>query len=148
MKVYEVEDGMRVLKNCVYVIPPNYDMKLSEGILYLNKLPKRKGLHLPINLFFNSLASDKQNKAIGIILSGMGHDGTQGLKAIKVAGSFVIAQSINSSDFEAMPSSAIATGIIDEILAPNEMAKKIINYSNSNIKIQTIIPIVTYDEEI
>ncbi len=78
----------------------------------------------------------------------MGHDGTQGLKAIKAAGSFVIAQSINSSDFEAMPSSAIATGIIDEILAPNEMAKKIINYSNSNIKIQTIIPIVTYDEEI
>lgn len=78
----------------------------------------------------------------------MGHDGTQGLKAIKAAGGFVIAQSINSSDFEAMPSSAIATGIIDEILAPNEMAKKIINYSNSNIKIQTIIPIVTYDEEI
>ena len=148
MKVYEVEDGMKVEKNCVYVIPPNYDMKLSEEILYLDKLPKRKGLHLPINLFFNSLAIDKQNKAIGIILSGMGHDGTQGIKAIKAAGGFVLAQSIKSSESESMPSSAIATGIIDEILAPNEMAKKIINYSNSNIKIQTIIPIVTYDEEI
>lgn len=148
MKVYEVEDGMKVQKNCVYVIPPNYDMKLSEGILYLDKLPKRKGLHLPINLFFNSLALNKQNKAIGIILSGMGQDGTQGIKAIKEAGGFVIAQSIQSSDFEAMPSSAIATGIIDEILAPNEMAEKVINYSNSNIKIQTIVPIVTYDEEI
>lgn len=148
MKVYEVEDGMKVQKNCVYVIPPNYDMKLSEGILYLDKLSKRKELHLPINLFFNSLAINKQNKAIGIILSGMGHDGTQGIKAIKEAGGFVIAQSIKSSDFEGMPSSAIATGIIDEILAPNEMAEKVINYSNSNIKTQTIIPIVTYNEEI
>lgn len=148
MRVYEVEDAMLVQKNCVYVIPPNYDMKLSQGILYLDKLSKSKGLHLPINLFFNSLAVDKQNKAIGIILSGMGQDGTQGIKAIKEAGGFVIAQSINSCDFEAMPSSAISTGIIDEILAPNEMAQKIINYSNSNIKMQTIVPIVTYDEEI
>ncbi len=78
----------------------------------------------------------------------MGHDGTQGIKAIKAAGGFVIAQSIKSSESESMPSSAIATGIIDEILAPNEMAQKIINYANSNIKAQTIIPIVTYDEEI
>lgn len=78
----------------------------------------------------------------------MGQDGTQGIKAIKAAGGFTLVQSIKSSDSEAMPSSAIATGIIDEILAPNEMAKKIINYSNSNIKAQTIIPIVTYDEEI
>ena len=117
----------------------NYDIKIVKGILYLDKLPEKKGLHLPINLFFNSLAINKQNKAIGIILSGTGQDGTQGIKAIKKAGGFAIAQSIKSSDSEGMPSSAIATGIIDEILAPNEMAEKLISYSKSNIKMQSFI---------
>ncbi|MDD2896936.1 MAG: chemotaxis protein CheB [Aliarcobacter sp.] len=148
MKVFEVENGMKVRKNCVYIIPPNYEMKISLGVLHLERPTKKRGHRLPINLFFQSLANDKQNKAIGIILSGMGHDGTEGIKSIKEAGGIAIAQSIESAEFDGMPSSAITTGMIDDILSPDEMPEKLINYVNGNIKSQIIVSQISYDEDI
>jgi two-component system, chemotaxis family, CheB/CheR fusion protein len=148
MRVYEVENGMKVQKNCVYIIPPNYDMKIYLGTLYLENIPKLKSQHLPIDLFFDSLAKDKQDKSIGVILSGTGHDGEEGIKAIKKVGGLVLAQSIESSKSEGMPKSAIETGIVDNILTPSEMPKKILNYVNSKIKKQTPISINMYDEKI
>lgn len=143
MEVYEVVDGMRVRKNHVYIIPPNRDMRLSQGILYLDE----RGRHFPIDLFFHSLANDQQNKAIGIILSGTGHDGTEGIKAIKEAGGRVIAQSIESCEFSGMPSSAIATGIVDDILAPSEMPRQLISYARGNFKNHTEVHPITHDED-
>lgn len=148
MKVFEVENGMKVQKNCVYIIPPNYDMKIYLGTLYLENIPKMKSQHLPIDLFFNSLAKDKQDKSIGIVLSGTGHDGEEGIKAIKEVGGFVIAQSLESAKSDGMPESAISTGIVDTILTPSEMPEKIIYYVKNKMKKQTIIPIIIYDEKI
>jgi two-component system CheB/CheR fusion protein len=92
MPVVEVEDGMPIKPGCVYIIPPNYNMALMNGKLQLFALSPRKGLHLPIDYFFNSLAQDLGNQAIGIILSGTGSDGTQGVKHIKQAGGMVTAK--------------------------------------------------------
>lgn len=148
MKVFEVENGMKVQKNCVYIIPPNYDMKIYLGTLYLENIPKIKSQHLPIDLFFNSLAEDKQDKSIGIVLSGTGYDGKDGIKAIKEVGGLVIAQSLESAKSDGMPKSAISTGIVDNILSPNEMPEKIINYVRNKNKEQTTIPTTMYDEKI
>ena len=146
MKVYEVEDGMKVEKNCIYIIPPNYDMRLSQGVLYLDKLTKIKGPHLPIDIFLNSLAIDKKNKAIAVILSGTGSDGTKGIKEIKEAGGYTIAQSIESSQSTSMPNSAIQTGLIDDILSPDKMLKKLISYTSNNTRNEGIVPLLNYDE--
>lgn len=86
MKVFEVEDGMAVQPNCVYVIPPGRDMALLNGILQLFEPTEQHGHRLPINYFFRSLAQDQEEKAIGIILTGTGSDGTLGIQAIKAEG--------------------------------------------------------------
>lgn len=147
MKVHEVKNGMHVEINCVYVIPPNHDMSLSEGVLHLVKFPKIRTQRLPIDLFFSSLAREKQSKAIGIILSGTGHDGTDGLRAIQEAGGMTIAQSIESAEFDGMPRSAIENGIVDNILAPNEMPEKLISYAKGDLKKQVGTHFITHDEE-
>ncbi len=128
MPVYEVEDGMVVQPNCVYVIPPNYNMVLEYGTLQLQKPTKPHGQRLPIDLFFRSLAQSKQELAIGIILSGTGSDGTLGVRAIKAEGGMVMAQSPESSEYDGMPRSAIATGLVDYILPPAEMPAQLIAY--------------------
>ncbi|MDY9927173.1 chemotaxis protein CheB [Methanosarcina sp.] len=130
MPVYEVKDGMVVQPNCIYVIPPNYDMMLEYGTLQLQKRTETGGLHLPVNLFFRSLALNKQELSIGIILSGTGEDGTLGARAIKDAGGMVIVQSPESSEYDGMPRSAIATGLADYILPPAEMPAQLIAYVN------------------
>jgi two-component system, chemotaxis family, CheB/CheR fusion protein len=148
MKVYEVENAMKVQKNCIYIIPPNYDMKIYLGTLYLENIPKMKSQHLPINLFFNSLAKDKLDKSIAIVLSGTGSDGKEGIKAIKEVRGFVLAQSIESAKSDGMPKSAISTGIVDNILSPDEMPEKIVNYVRSKMKNNKEIAITIYEEKI
>lgn len=147
MKVIEAKEGMRVEINSVYIIPPNYDMTFSYGALHLVKLPHVRGLHLPIDTFFYSLAKYKQNHSIGIILSGTGYDGTQGIKAIKEAGGIAMAQSVESAEFDGMPSSAIATGILDATLAPSEMPDRLMKYVNKKLKTKALDNLVAYDEE-
>ena len=128
MQVFEVVDEMLVRVNCVYVIPPNRDMALLNGSLQLFEPSAARGQHLPIDFLFLSLASDQRERAIGVVLSGAGSDGTLGLRAIKDAGGMLMAQSPATSEFDGMPSSAIATGLVDYELAPGEMPAQLIAY--------------------
>jgi two-component system CheB/CheR fusion protein len=128
MPVFEVEDGMAVQPNSVYVIPPNHSMTFHGGILQLLKTTKTNRQYLPIDLFFCSLAQDQHELAIGIILSGAGSDGTQGVRAIKGECGMVMAQIPESSEFDSMPNSAIATGLVDYVLTASEMPAKLIDY--------------------
>src|SRR5664279_5399550 len=129
MKVFEVEDGMTVKPNCAYIIPPNRDMAFLNGTLQLLEPAAPHGLRLPIDFFFRSLAQDQHERAICIVLSGTGSDGTQGIRSVKGEGGMVMAQNLESSEFDGMPRSAIATGLIDYVLPPAEMPSHLIAYA-------------------
>ncbi|MFA7231328.1 MAG: chemotaxis protein CheB [Victivallaceae bacterium] len=128
MQVFEVEDGMKVKPNCVYIIPPNHDMALLDGALQLLEPSAPRGQRLPIDFFFRSLAEDQCELAIGIVLSGTGSDGTLGVRAIKGGGGMVMAQSQETTEYEGMPRSAINTGMVDYELPPGEMPARLIAY--------------------
>jgi two-component system CheB/CheR fusion protein len=128
MQVFEVEDGMRVEPNCAYIIPPNRDMAFLDGTLQLLEPSAPRGLRLPIDFFFRSLAQDQHERAIGIVLSGTGSDGTLGLRAIKGEGGMVMAQNPESTEYDGMPRSAINTGLVDYVLPPAEMPAQLIAY--------------------
>jgi len=129
MKVFEVEDGMKVLPNCIYIIPPKRDMAFINGKLQLFEPNAPRGQHLPIDFFFRSLAQDQKEKAIGVVLSGTGSDGTLGVRAIKGEGGMVIAQNPDSTEYDGMPRNAIATGLVDFELPPAEIPNQIIAYA-------------------
>jgi two-component system CheB/CheR fusion protein len=128
MKVYEVEDGMTVQINCAYIIPPNRDMAFLNGSLQLMEHTEPRGHRLPIDILFRSLAQDQHERAIGIVLSGTGSDGTLGVRAIKAEGGMVMAQIPESCEFDGMPRSAIATGMVDYELSPADMPTQLIAY--------------------
>ncbi len=134
MQVFEVEDGMTVQANCVYIIPPGLDMALHGGRLQLSKPAAPRGHRLPIDFFFHSLAQDQHERAICIILSGTGSDGTQGLRAVKGEGGMVMVQTPHSAEFNGMPLSAIGTGLVDYQLLPAEMPAQILAYRAGNFK--------------
>ena len=128
MKVFQVRDRMRVKPNCVYVIPPNKDMSILHGVLHLFEPMAPRGLRLPIDFFLRSLADDRQERSIGVILSGMGSDGTMGLRAIKEKLGVVLVQEPASAKFDSMPKSAIAAGLADLIAPAEDLPEKIIDY--------------------
>ena len=128
MQVFEVEDGMVVQPNCAYIIPPNRDMAFLNGALQLLEPSSPRGQRLPIDFFFRSLAQDQREKAICIVLSGTGSDGTMGVRAIKGEGGMVMAQNPASTEYDGMPRSAIATGLVDYELPPAEMPAQIMAY--------------------
>jgi two-component system CheB/CheR fusion protein len=128
LKVEQAENGMTVQCNQVYLIPSDKFMTIRHNKLYLTAKEKVKGPHLTINAFFNSLAEDSGKKAIGIILSGLDADGTEGVKAIKKAGGMVMARDPETSEFGSMPSHAIATGVIDFVMEPIAMPDAIEDY--------------------
>ena len=119
---------MPVSANCLYVIPPNRDMALINGRLRLMEPWLPHGQRLPIDYFFRSLAQDQRERAIGIILSGTGSDGTQGIRAIKAEGGMVMVQSPETTEFDGMPRSAIATGLVDYALAAAQMPAQLLAY--------------------
>ncbi|MFA6110798.1 MAG: CheR family methyltransferase [Candidatus Latescibacterota bacterium] len=121
MQVFEVEDGMTVAPDCAYIIPPNRNMALLGGRLQLLEPTAPRGLRLPIDFFFRSLAQDQRDRAICIVLSGTGSDGTLGVRAIKGEGGMAMAQDPATTEFGGMPGSAIATGIVDYVLPPEQM---------------------------
>ncbi len=129
MQVFEVEDGMVVHPNCVYIIPPNCDMAFLNGTLHLMEPSTPRGQRLPIDFFFRSLAQDQHERAICIILSGTGSDGTLGLRAIKGEGGMAMVQTPDSAEYDGMPRSAISTGITDYELPPAEMPAQLIAYA-------------------
>ena len=129
MQVFEVKDGMAVRPNCAYIIPPNCDMAFLNGALHLLEPAAPHGQRLPIDFFFRSLAQDQHERAIGIVLSGTGSDGTLGVRAIKGEGGMVMAQKPESTEYDGMPNSAIATSLVDFVLTPAEMPAKLIAYA-------------------
>ena len=128
MDVSQVVDGMAVKPNCAYIIPPNRDMALVSGRLQLLEPGEPRGQRLPIDFFFRSLAQDQGERAICIVLSGTGSDGSQGVRAIKGGGGMAMAQNIESTEYDGMPRSAIATGLVDYVLPPAEMPAQLIAY--------------------
>jgi two-component system CheB/CheR fusion protein len=128
MRVFEVEDGMAVEPRCVYVIPPNREMALLNGSLQLLEPSVPRGHSLPIDFFFRSLAQDRHEQAICIVLSGTGSDGTLGVRAVKGEGGMAIAQAPETTEHEGMPCSAIATGMVDYVLPVEDMPRQLLDY--------------------
>ncbi len=126
--VKEAEDNMPVKSNEVYLIPNDKFMTIRDGRLYLTDKAPNKGPHLTINTFFKSLAADSGQRAIAVVLSGLGSDGTEGIKAIKQAGGMVMVREPETTEFSSMPSNAIATGLVDFVLEPEGMPDTIEDY--------------------
>ena len=124
LPVVEVAYGTVVRPNRIYVIPPNTNMTIARGALSLTPRPDAGERYMPIDLFFRSLAEDQKGKAIGVILSGAATDGTLGLKAIKAEGGITFAQN-ESAKFDGMPRNAIAAGVVDFVLPPDEIAREL-----------------------
>jgi two-component system CheB/CheR fusion protein len=128
MSVAQAKDRMQVKPDCVYVIPPNRDLSILHGVLHLLEPTAPRGLRLPIDSFFRTLADDRQDRSIGVILSGMGSDGTLGLSAIKEKAGVVFVQSPASAKFDGMPRSAIDAGLADVVAPVEELPGRIIAY--------------------
>ncbi|MEG3987879.1 chemotaxis protein CheB [Microcoleus sp. S28C3] len=131
MPVNEVQDGVAVEPNQVYIIPPNTKMVLYKGVLQLSPREKIYGKYMPGDAFFTSLAIDRGHKAIAVVLSGGDGDGSLGLKAIKAAGGMTFAQCQDTAKFDSMPNTAVATGNVDFVLPPEKIAEELANYSRS-----------------
>ena len=126
MPVIQVEDGVVLERDHVYVIPPNKDIAVRERTLRLLSRRRTAGRHLPINRFLVSLAEDQKSAAIGVILSGTASDGTVGLQAIKSEGGVAFAQDPKSAGYPGMPESAILAGCVDFVLPPEEIARELV----------------------
>jgi two-component system CheB/CheR fusion protein len=140
MKVQQVKDGMKVEPNKVYVIPPNKDMSLLHKTLQLLEPSMPRGLRMPIDFFFRHLAEDQLENSIAIIFSGMGSDGTLGLKAIKEKLGVVMVQDPGSTKYDGMPRSAISTGLVDFVAPSNELPAKLLGYVNHYYKMARELP--------
>src|SRR5216683_1416203 len=125
MPVRQVTDATPVEPNHVYVIPPNVDLIISQGILRLTARTEARGHHMPIDRFLRSLAEDQGSNAIGVVLSGTASDGTLGLAAIKAEGGITFAQDEKSAKFDGMPQSAIAAGCVDFVLSPDAIGREL-----------------------
>ena len=123
--VVEITDGMRVTPNRVHVSPPNVDVAIHDGVLHLAS----PSSPMPIDKFFRSLAEDQTRRAVGVVLSGMGRDGTQGLLEIKARGGLAFAQDPASAKFNSMPSSAFESGAVDRVLPPGAIAAELMRVS-------------------
>ena len=126
MKVLQASDGLKVKPNAVYVIPPNKSMSLLNGTLHLFAPVEARGLRLPIDIFFRALAADRGEKSIGIVLSGMGSDGSLGLKSIKEKDGTALVQTPTSAKFDAMPRSAIEAVKADIVASAEELPAQLI----------------------
>ena len=125
MPVHEAVDSKRIEPNSVYVIPPGSELTVRAGALHLAKPAEPRGQRLPIDVLFGSLARELGEQAVGVVFSGMGSDGTQGLQAIKTQGGLTLAQQPESAQFDSMPRSAIAAGCVDIISLPADMPLRI-----------------------
>lgn len=130
MTVTEATNRMAVKPNCVYIIPPNKDLSILHGVLVLLDPPAPRGLRLPIDFFFRSLAADQNKGAVGVILSGMGSDGTLGLGAIKENNGLAMVQLPESAKFDSMPRSAIDAGFADIVAPVEELPRELLAVIN------------------
>lgn len=128
MRVQRADHNAKVEPGNIYLIPPKVTLTIAGGKLKLEKTDPRRGLHLPIDQFFISLALDQQHRAVAIVLSGTGSDGTAGIRAIKASGGMVMVQSEDSAQFDGMPRSAIGTGLADYVMPPDKMPAQLASY--------------------
>jgi len=144
MKVFQVEDLMNVKPECVYVIPPNKTMSIFKGVLHLFEPVEARGLRLPVDFFLRSLADDQKEEAVGIILSGMGSDGSIGIRAIKEKNGIALVQKPETARFDSMPRNAIDSGLVDIVAPPEKLPSELINFlkhipvvkSNLNVEVK------------
>ena len=129
MEVIQAKDGMRVEPNNIYVVPPNNELAFLNGTLQLFELRQAHGPRMPIDYFFRTMAEDLGERAICVILSGMGTDGTLGLRAIKGELGMAMVQSAASAKYDGMPTSAVQTGLADYVLPPEQMPEQLIAYA-------------------
>ena len=132
LSIHRVIDGMEVLADSIYLIPPRKEMIISEGKLLLTDRDPAPAFTLPIDMFFRSLADDFGPRAIGVVLSGTGTDGTRGVLEIKKSGGLVLVQSPETAKFDGMPRSAVGTGVADKIQAPELMGATLNAISNAS----------------
>ena len=125
LPVSEVKNGDKVSPNRIYIIPPNRSMLIKKGCLHLSSSGHKSDWRNPIDSFFRSLADDQKGNAIGVLLSGEGSDGTDGLRAIKERGGKTFAQDGDTADHLSMPQSAVVSGHVDYILSPTEIGEKL-----------------------
>ena len=133
MPVVEAQDGMRVERNHIYMIPPKFNLEIVSDILRLRKYNNNKTINHPIDVFFRSLAAAYENRAVAVIMSGTGSDGTNGIRSIKDKNGVIIVQSPESAKFDGMPRNAIATGFVDLVLNPEGIAREMRHISASMV---------------
>ena len=141
MQVSQVKDHTVVRPNCIYVIPPNKTMSILKGVLHLHKPVEARGQRLPIDFFLSSLAEDRKKLAVGIILSGMGSDGSLGVRVIKEKDGIVMVQEPGSAKFDSMPCNAIDSVAVDIVAPPNELPQRLIAFLKH-------IPVLKADPEV
>jgi two-component system, chemotaxis family, CheB/CheR fusion protein len=132
MPVAQIEDGMEVQPNHVYVIAPACDVTLDGDTLRLWVPAQPRGHGHPIDVLFRSLAEHRRERAVAIVLSGTGTNGTQGIKEIKAAGGLILVEDPAVARFDGMPRSAIAAGMADHVMAPGEMPATVLQYLRHN----------------
>lgn len=130
MPVIEARDGMRVERNHIYMIPPKYNIEIVSDVLRLKEYDHAKINH-PIDIFFRSLAAAYENRAVAVILSGTGSDGTNGIRSVKDQNGLIIVQSPESAKFDGMPRNAISTGFVDMIQKPDSIAREMTHIAAS-----------------
>ena len=143
MHVFQVKDRMVVKPDCIYVIPPNKSMSILKGVLHLFEPMESRGLRLPVDFFLRSLADDRNERSIGVILSGMGSDGSIGIRAIKEKNGIVLVQDPADAKYNSMPRNAIDSVLADIVAPANQLPVKLIQFLKH-------IPIVRFglDKEI
>ena len=130
MQVVQVADDMQIRPNTVYVIAPDKDLTVSKGSLQLVEPAESRGHRHPVDVLFRSLAADQGERAIAVVLSGTGSNGTDGLKEVKAAGGLILVQDPPTAKFDGMPRSAIVAGMADHIVAPEAMPEILVRYIN------------------
>lgn len=141
MEVLQAKDRMKVKPNSVYVIPPNKSMSILKGLFYLFEPVESRGMRLPIDFFLRSLANDQKEFAVGIILSGMGSDGTLGIGAIKEKNGIAMVQEPDTAKFDSMPRNAINSSLVDIVAPPQEIYLRLVEFLQH-------VPIVKADRTI
>ena len=138
MAIKVVEDETKVEANVVYLIPPNNEMIISDGKLYLSEKESSSALSLPVDTFFNSLARDQGPRAVGIILSGTGSDGSRGINEISKYGGLVFVQEPSTAKFDGMPNMAVETGVVNQVSSPKEIPDLLEKLISKNINGQEL----------
>ena len=148
LPVQVIEDGTLIKNNNIYLVPPKHNALIQEGHLVLVDQKKRPDVNYPINMLFESLAVNYKDKAIAIILSGTGSDGTQGIIRISQSGGLVLAQSPEEAQFPGMPESAIATDMVFKVQSIVELAHFMLQFSvDPNAVSATVDKMLSYNDE-